>query len=119
MPQHEFTFVNDDGARLYTYAARNLAPEVVHRLKELHSTLEWEDCEVCMEKPADDNEHIVFQCGHGMCMSCVRSNLEVNQDWDLEKTCPHCKSVFDPRMATTKKHFLEVHCPTPTNAAGN
>ena len=99
------------GQRLYAWAARKLSPDVVERLKEQFSSPEGSECPVCLETPAD-NDLGIFSCGHGMCMSCVQRNIDAHPEkLRAARTCPHCRFVFDERKATTKKYFLQVHCP--------
>ena len=95
--------------------AKDLAPEVVARIKEQG----LQECPVCME--SEVNPTIFYPCGHSTCSECFArlcdpSNLIADgQDADGRNAanirCPNCRGKVEPSKVIDFNTFKKIHAP--------
>ena len=98
--------------------ARELAPEVVARIKEQCSLNEDSamECPVCMDMA--DNPTIFIPCGHNTCSECFarisdpsQANAEGNEGRNLDIKCPNCRGKILPTKVIDHNAFKRVYLP--------
>ncbi|KAI9835451.1 MAG: hypothetical protein M1819_002369 [Sarea resinae] len=96
--------------------AKELAPEVVSRIKEIESF----ECQVCYD--AVDNPTIFIPCGHDTCSECFARISDPTQalaqgNDDFVAKCPSCRGKIEPKKVIEYNVFKQVHMPDPTTEA--
>ena len=98
--------------------AKELAPDVVNRIREQcdmgkESALE---CPVCMDMA--DNATIFIPCGHNTCSECFArisdpSQAIANGDAEgrVEAKCPNCRGKITPSKVIDHQTFKEIYMP--------
>lgn len=98
--------------------ARELAPEVVARIKEQCSLNEDSamECPVCMDMA--DNPTIFIPCGHNTCSECFarisdpsQANADGNEGRNPDIKCPNCRGKILPTKVIDHNAFKRVYLP--------
>ena len=98
--------------------AKDLAPEVVARIKEQCSLNEDSalECPVCMDMA--DNPTIFIPCGHNTCSECFarisdpsQANADGNEGRNLDFKCPNCRGKIIPTKIIDHNAFKSVYLP--------
>lgn len=96
--------------------AKELAPEVVARIKEQCSLNEDSamECPVCMDMA--DNPTIFIPCGHNTCSECFarisdpsQANADGSEGRNLDVKCPSCRGKVIPTKVIDHNAFKRVH----------
>ncbi|KAK3713341.1 hypothetical protein LTR37_008533 [Vermiconidia calcicola] len=92
--------------------AKELAPQVVARIKETGGNFE---CPVCYDGVT--NPAIFIPCGHDTCHDCfakIADPANAIRDGNENATaakCPNCRGPIDPKHITDFESFKRVHMP--------
>lgn len=98
--------------------AKELAPEVVARIKEQCSLNEDSamECPVCMDMA--DNPTIFIPCGHNTCSECFarisdpsQANADGNEGRNPDVKCPNCRGKIIPTKVIDHNAFKRVYLP--------
>lgn len=98
--------------------AKELAPEVVARIKEQCSLNEDSamECPVCMDMA--DNPTIFIPCGHNTCSECFarisdpsQANADGNEGRNPDIKCPNCRGKIIPTKVIDHNAFKRVYLP--------
>ena len=98
--------------------AKELAPEVVARIKEQCSLNEDSamECPVCMDMA--DNPTIFIPCGHNTCSECFarisdpsQANPDGNEGRNPDVKCPNCRGKIIPTKVIDHNAFKRVYLP--------
>ena len=98
--------------------ARELAPEVVSRIKEQCSLNEDSamECPVCMDMA--DNPTIFIPCGHNTCSECFarisdpsQANADGTEGRNPDVKCPNCRGKIIPTKVIDHNAFKRVYLP--------
>ena len=98
--------------------AKELAPDVVARIKEQCSLNEESamECPVCMDMA--ENPTIFIPCGHNTCSECFarisdpsQANNEGNEGRSPEIKCPNCRGKVIPTKVIDHNAFKRVYLP--------
>lgn len=98
--------------------ARELAPEVVARIKEQCSLNEDSamECPVCMDMA--DNPTIFIPCGHNTCSECFarisdpsQAIADGNEGRNPDVKCPNCRGKIIPTKVIDHNAFKRVYLP--------
>ena len=98
--------------------AKELAPDVVARIKEQCSLNEDSamECPVCMDMA--DNPTIFIPCGHNTCTECFarisdpsQANADGNEGRNPDFKCPSCRGRIIPTKVIDHNAFKLVHLP--------
>ena len=98
--------------------ARELAPEVVARIKEQCSLNEDSamECPVCMDMA--DNPTIFIPCGHNTCSECFarisdpsQANADGNEGRNPDIKCPNCRGKIILTKVIDHNAFKRVYLP--------
>ena len=98
--------------------AKELAPDVVARIKEQCSLNEDSamECPVCMDMA--DNPTIFIPCGHNTCSECfarISDPSQVNNDGNEGRSpdikCPNCRGKVIPSKVIDHTAFKRVYLP--------
>ena len=101
--------------------ARELAPEVVARIKEQCSLNEDSalECPVCMDMA--DNPTIFIPCGHNTCSECFarisdpsQANADGNEGRNPDIKCPNCRGKIIPTKVIDHNAFKRLYLPELT-----
>lgn len=90
--------------------AKQLARDVVDRIKATEGNFE---CPVCMD--AVENPAIFFPCGHDTCVDCFSKISdaagagEYGDDSNTGPKCPECRGKIDAKKLTDWNSFKRVH----------
>ncbi|KAI9280662.1 SNF2 family N-terminal domain-containing protein [Sporodiniella umbellata] len=87
--------------------ARQMKPDVLHRLLNESATIKEIECPICMD--IAQNAQIMALCGHILCRECF------DNYWNAlngsMKRCPQCRGPIDKQKLIDIESFLEVHVP--------
>ena len=98
--------------------ARELAPEVIARIKEQCSLNEDSamECPVCMDMA--DNPTIFIPCGHNTCSECFarisdpsQANADGTEGRNADVKCPNCRGKIIPTKVIDHNAFKRVYFP--------
>lgn len=98
--------------------AKELAPDVVARIKEQCSLNEDSamECPVCMDMA--DNPTIFIPCGHNTCSECFarisdpsQANADGNEGRNPDVKCPNCRGKIVPTKVIDHNAFKRVYLP--------
>lgn len=98
--------------------AKELAPEVVARIKEQCSLNEESamECPVCMDMA--ENPTIFIPCGHNTCSECFarisdpsQANTDGNESRNPDVKCPSCRGKIIPTKVIDHNAFKRVYLP--------
>lgn len=98
--------------------AKELAPDVVARIKEQCSLNEDSamECPVCMDMA--DNPTIFIPCGHNTCSECFarisdpsQANADGNEARNPDIKCPNCRGKVIPTKVIDHNAFKRVYLP--------
>ncbi len=98
--------------------AKELAPDVVARIKEQCSLNEDSamECPVCMDMA--DNPTIFIPCGHNTCSECFarisdpsQANADGNEGRSPDVKCPNCRGKIIPTKVIDHNAFKRVYLP--------
>ena len=99
--------------------AKELAPDVVERLKEQCGQNDdcALECPVCMDMT--DNATIFLPCGHNTCSECFARISDPSQaiaegnagEGRTEVKCPNCRGKIDPSKTIDSMTFKKVYMP--------
>ena len=98
--------------------ARELAPDVVARIKEQCALNEDSamECPVCMDMA--DNPTIFIPCGHNTCSECFarisdpsQANADGNEGRNPDVKCPSCRGKVIPTKVIDHTAFKRVYLP--------
>lgn len=98
--------------------AKELAPDVVARIKEQCALNEDSamECPVCMDMA--DNPTIFIPCGHNTCSECFarisdpsQANADGNEGRTPEIKCPNCRGKVVPTKVIDHNVFKRVYLP--------
>lgn len=103
--------------------AKELAPDVVKRIKEQiasNDTAQLE-CPICMD--AAEKSTIFIPCGHDTCSECFARITDPaqgiqdgeNADGARDAKCPSCRGKITPSRVTDLEAFKKVHMAEPGN----
>ena len=98
--------------------AKELAPDVVARIKEQCSLNEDSamECPVCMDMA--ENPTIFIPCGHNTCSECFarisdpsQANTDGNEGRNPDIKCPNCRGKVIPTKVIDHNAFKSVYLP--------
>ena len=98
--------------------AKELAPDVVARIKEQCSLNEDSamECPVCMDMA--ENPTIFIPCGHNTCSECFarisdpsQANADGNEGRNPDVKCPNCRGKVIPTKVIDHNAFKRVYLP--------
>lgn len=100
--------------------AKDLAPEVVVRIRELCALSDDKalECPVCMDMA--DNATIFIPCGHNTCSECFArisdpaqaiADGNAAEGRNAQVKCPNCRGIIIPSRVIDHNAFKRVHMP--------